>query len=144
MAVAFKKRALLFLMVLISACDWGRTPSAIRFAENCGVELPSNVKVIRDEYEGMGSDYVIYYKVQLTKPEMAKFLLTMKRLTTFYSKTPTNENEGGSALLSTQYTAGAWYKTKSNYRFFKESKGTSYNAFVDTVRLRIDFQEFGG
>jgi hypothetical protein len=44
----------------------GRTPSNIRFPKNCTVQLPPDVKVIKDEYEDMGSDYAIYYTIKMT------------------------------------------------------------------------------
>ncbi len=77
---------LLILTILLSACDWGRTPSNIRFAKNCNVKFPSDVQVIKDEYEGMGNDWAIYYTIKLTRPEMVNFISKVKRLNIYYSQ----------------------------------------------------------
>jgi len=74
---------------------------------------------------------------------MNSFIYDMKHLNNFYLSPPSNENERSNKLLVKQYREGAWYKTSNDYRFFKENRGTSLNAFVDTVNLSIEFQEFG-
>jgi hypothetical protein len=134
---------LLLLILLLSACDWGRTPSNIRFAKNCNVKLPSSIHVIKDVYEDMGSDYAIYYIVKFSKPDLKGLLYRIKQSSNYYTTPPSNENDSSSRLLIKQYKEGAWYKSRHYYRFLKENRGTSFNAFVDTVNSTVEFQEFG-
>jgi len=135
---------LLILTILLSACDWGRTPSNIRFAKNCNVEFPSDVQVIKDEYEGMGNDWAVYYTIKLTRPEMISFISKVKRLNIYYSAgLASNENESSNELLIKQYREGAWYRKNHSYEFYKDNGGITLNADVDTVNLTAEFQEFG-
>lgn len=136
----FKPRTyILIFMLLMSACDWGRTPSNIRFPKNFNIQVPIDVKVIRDEYQDMGNDYAIYYTVKLTKPEMNRFIYEIKQSNNYYISIPSSDNR----LLIEQYKEGAWYKTGHTYKFFKHDGGTELNALVDTVNSIAEFQEFG-
>jgi hypothetical protein len=144
MIAPFKPRDyLLILTLLLSACDRGRTPSNIRFPKNFKVQFPSDAKVIRDEYEGMGNDYAIYYTIKLTKPEMNRFIYKIKQSNNYDTSPPSNNDVSSNRLLIKQYKEGAWYKTSHNYRFFRHDGGTELNAFVDTVNSIAEFQEFG-
>ena len=144
MITTFKPRAgLLILTLILSACDWGRTPSNIRFPKNFNIQFPPDVKVIRDEYEGMGNDYAIYYTIKLTKPEINRFIYKIKQSNNYYTSPPSNNDVSSNSLLIKQYKEGAWYKAGHNYKFFKHDGGTELNALVDTVNSIAEFQEFG-
>lgn len=144
MTIPFKRGVILpMLTLLLSACDWGRRPSNIRFPKNFNVQLPIDVKVIRDEYQDMGNDYAIYYTIKLTRPEMNRFIYKIKQSNNYYTSPPSNNDISSNRLLIKQYKEGAWYKTSHNYRFFKHDGGTELNALVDTINSIAEFQEFG-
>jgi len=140
MTAIFKKKGLLLFVVLISACNWGKTPSAIKFAKICGIESPTSGKVIRDEFHRIGSRYMFYYKVKLTQPQMAAFLNKVKQSGHFHVL-PANEN--GLTLLSKMFKEGGWYKSGNVYRFMKGDSKASFSAVADTSRSKIEFWEFG-
>jgi len=98
----------ILLLLLLSACDWGRTSSNIRFPKNCHINLPKDVIILKDEYEGMGSDYAIYYTVKLTNPEMKKMIYQIKQTYRYHSSPPSNATDSASRLLEEQYPVGAW------------------------------------
>jgi len=144
MTIPFKRGFVLpLLILLLSTCDWGRTPSSIRFPKNFDVQFPPDVKVIRDDYEGMGNDYAIYYTIKLTIPEMNRFIYNIKQSNNYHISSPSNNDVSSNSLLIKQYKEGAWYKTGHNYKFFKHDGGTELNALVDTANSIAEFQEFG-
>ena len=139
-----KQRAILVaLTLLLSACNWGRTPSNIRFPKNCHINLPKDVTVLKDEYEGMGSDYAIYYTVKLTNPEMKKLIYQIEQTYIYHSSPPSNATDSASRLLEEQYPVGAWYKVGSSLKFIKTGR-TTIQAQLDSAKATIEFEEYGG
>lgn len=143
MLSTFKPKAILVALILfLSACDWGRTPSNIRFPKNCHIDLPKDVTVLKDKYEGMVSDYVIYYTVKLTAPEMKKLIYQIKQTYRYHSSPPSNATDSASRLLQEQYPVGAWYQVGNSLKFIKTGR-TTIQAQLDPAKATIEFKEYG-
>ncbi|MBB6108519.1 hypothetical protein [Mucilaginibacter lappiensis] len=64
---------------MITACDWGRTSSKERFEKNSHIIIPAEAKVLRDEYQDMGSNYAIYYTTKLPNDALDAFVISIKQ-----------------------------------------------------------------
>ena len=113
---------LLFALIL-SACDWGRTPSKERFEKNCHITIPNEVTVIEDDYRGSGSDYSIFYVLKLT---------------------PNSSKDLTNSVIHSDYYNKYWYKSLRGY-FFNKKVGnrefTEYSIQVDTISKIATFGE---
>jgi hypothetical protein len=120
-----KPQSLVFLYILIlSACsDFGITPSKERFEKNCHITIPNDVKVAKDDYEDMTSDYVINYTLKFTTTSLKDFIKNIRQ-SDYYNK--------------------FWSKSTRGYAFYKKTGNrefTEYKIDVDTTTQTAFFQE---
>lgn len=113
----------LLSILFLSACDWGRTPSKERFEKNCHITIPQDVTVIKDEYEGLVSDYTIYYTLKFTASSLKDFTKSIRQ---------------------SDYYNTYWRNSKRGYTFYRKEGGkeyTEYSIDVDTAYRAATFQE---
>jgi hypothetical protein len=115
---------ILILTVLCVACEI-RTSSEKRFETNIGLSLPSDKKVLKDEYQDMMQDYAIIYDIELSSTSSQQLTDKIKTLIS----TTDNQN-------------CTWHFAENGYSFRCDKDRTTYFVRYDTVRRIINYEEF--
>jgi hypothetical protein len=135
---------LLILTLLLSACDWGRTPSKVRFEKNCHITIPGDATVMKDEYEDMGSDYVINYTLRLPASSLKDFIKSIQE-SDYYNGTVLLEQQTNDNILKGKVDdKGVWRRSIQGYKFYKRVGGREYTQYkidLDTTSRIASFEE---
>src|SRR5947208_3258029 len=106
------------LLILIASCgDGERTPSRIRLEKICRIKLPTNYKVLKDEYQDMITDYCILYDIQLDGKSSSDLIYNIKR-SPFYN--PAVRHDGiwsYDYFIKVDSMMGVWCRSKKGYDF---------------------------
>jgi hypothetical protein len=118
--------ALVFSLFL-SSC--GRKESRTRFEEACGIALPEDVEILKDEFVDAGKDYGIQFNVQMGPEDRRKCAASIRSSKLYMNDTTEKSN--------------AWQPTQRGFRFFLAKDGIFYNIVVDTVSGVVTYNELG-
>jgi hypothetical protein len=127
------------ILFLISACNY-RTSSKHRFEKACAIKLPTKFEVIRDEYQDMFQDYVIYYTLKLDSLSMLD-LTTSIRDSKYYNKKFCSSSHDIPYEVVEARTEAFWIRTSDGYLFGTSDLRHSFSATIDTVASTAEFIE---
>ena len=136
-----KSVVILGLMFVLTNCDTGRTPSKIRLEENCQVKLPSDYKVLKDEYQDMWQDYCVLYDIELSV-NASRELTDNIRSSKFYN--PNVRHQGiwlDNYYVQVDSSKAVWCKSNKGYDFRREVGHTNYSITLDTLTRILNYQE---
>ncbi len=134
------RRNLIFaILVIFTSC--GRTPSEDRFEQATDIQIPSNVEILKDEYQDMIQDYSIEYSIKLTTSQLAEISNSIRSSDLF------NPTVMGTELTQQQWfphesTNAVWYRTNTGYCFANRNNRTGVTAKLDTLTLVMEFSEW--
>jgi hypothetical protein len=126
MSVKFSAAAIA-VVLFISSCS--ERKSRDRFEEVCGIALPEDVEVLKDEFIDAGKDYGIQFNVQMGPEDRRKCAASIRSSKLFTNDTTEKSN--------------AWQPTQRGFRFFRAKDGIFYNIEVDTVSGVVTYNELG-
>ena len=129
-----------FVILLFVQCNY-RTPSHVRFSENCDIEIPKNVEVIKDEYQNMWQDYVIIYELKLTTESQDKLTESIRKSKFYNPNIFINQYFSVDMYMEFDGFRAVWAKTENGYMFRKEHNRDNYYALVDTISKIAKFEE---
>ena len=130
------------MLILITACNVGRTPSKVRLENVCDVKLPSDIVVIKDEYEDMMQDYCIYFDCKLSETSMKEFIRSIKKSKYYNPKVEYAGTFTEDHYISLDSTKSVWCRTIKGYIFNKNgNKIPDYWVWVDTVAMTLKYEE---
>ena len=123
----------LFFMV---GCNYGLTPSSERLQKAARVQLPEGSQVLRDEYQDMGQDYVVYYDIKLRNDSIAKFIKSIQNSGVYSSE--------GQPMSTFQESNNfrIWYRTGNRYEFEGKLERVLYSISLDTSTCIMKYEEF--
>ena len=130
----------LVVLILVS-CDW-RTSSSERFSDYCDIQIPENVKVIKDEYHDRVPDYAITYEIKLSKEECSSLIKSIKSSAYFNQDIQENQEIKPNMYVSSSGKKAVWYKTETGFEFLNDESRTEFYAEVDTIKLIARFEEW--
>ncbi len=118
-----------------------RTSSKDRLEKVSDVKLPTDFKVLKDEYQDMWQDYCILYDIQLANngtTELIKNIKTSK----FYNKNSFHngawtEND----FIAVDSVKAVWCKSPTGFDFSRQDGLTSYHIELDTVKNILKYNE---
>ena len=102
-----------------------RTSSEKRFQTNIGFSLPSDKKVLKDEYQDMMQDYAVIYDVELSMASNQQLIKKIKSL----SSTSNNQN-------------CTWSSKDNGFSFRCDKDRTTYLVSYDTIKRIVSYEEF--
>jgi len=118
-----------------------RTPSKDRLEKTSDVKLPSNFKVLKDEYQDMWQDYCIFYDIQFDKNATTELIKGIQS-TKFYNP---NVNPKSmlydSLFIKVDNEKAVWCKSEKGYRFSRQDGLTSYSIELDTLTNVLKYNE---
>ena len=127
-------------IILYSFKDY-RTPSKDRLEKISDIKLPTDFKVLKDEYQDMWQDYCILYDIQLTNSSTTDLIQNIKQ-SKFYNS---NSFHSGAwtedDFILTDSTKAVWSKSTSGFDFTRQDGLTSYSIQIDTVTNTLKYNE---
>lgn len=121
--------------------DYGRTPSKERLEKISNVKLPTNFKVLKDEYQDMMQDYCILYDIQFDKNSTTEFIKSIKT-SKFYNKNSFHKGAWAeNDLIIVDSVKAVWCKSTKGFDFTKPYGLTKYHIEFDTVANILKYNE---
>jgi thioredoxin-related protein len=135
-------RFLIVVILIISSisCDL-RTPSKIRFAKICDIEIPKDIKVIRDDYQDMWQDYSIIYDIKMTQKECLELTKSIQNSVYYNPKVFVDDIIDSTMYIDANGMKAVWAKTNNGYIFCNKWDRDIFTARVDTTKLIANFTE---
>lgn len=116
------QRATLIVAILFASCDT-RISSEKRFETNIGFALPSDKKILKDEYQDMNQDYVVIYQVELSVPTNQKLTEKLK------------------SLVSNAEKDCEWSTRDYGFDHICDKDRTTYKVTYDTLSRKLTYEE---
>ena len=129
------KLSLIIVIASLFVCCSVRQSSRLRFSEKCGIEIPKDVIVIKDEYQNMLQDFVIEYEIEFSDNSINKILKSIKNSEYFNTNIANDSYKTSDKLLNNNQSDAIWFQSNSGYKY--ENYGDNQNcfAFIDTVKM---------
>ncbi len=128
------------LILLFTQCIY-RTSSPERFSKVLDIEIPTEVEIIKDEYQDMMQDFVIIYEIKLSKGEMSKLSKSIRESKYYNHKAVVEDFVSQEMFIEYDDMKAVWAKTNSGYVFQNNFNRDAYSAKVDTVSMTVEFNE---
>jgi len=127
--------------ILLYCCKDYRTSSKDRLEKTANIILPTNFKVLKDEYQDMLQNYCIFYDIQFDNSSSSELISNIRKSKYFNSnsfhKGVWTEND----FLTIDSVKAVWSKSPKGYDFSKQDGHTSYSIELDTVTNILKYNE---
>jgi hypothetical protein len=118
-----------------------RRPSKDTLENISDIQLPTDFKVIKDEYHDMFQDYCIEYEIQFDKPLTTELIEKIKE-SKFYNSTLLHDGVWSETDFVTVDSAKAvWSKSTGGYDFNRQDGNIIYSIELDTLTNNLKFNE---
>lgn len=131
----------LFLIIVLSSCDIGRTSSKERMETVSKVKLPKDFIVLRDEYDDMIQDYGIVYDIQLNQKSADEYADSIKHSIFFNPDVINKGTMYDSFYVMIDSTKSVWCKSTNGYMFAHENGNTKFRIWFDTLSNKVSYEE---
>jgi uncharacterized protein (DUF927 family) len=118
-----------------------RTPSKDRLEKASDVKLPTDFKVLKDEYQNMWQDYCIRYYIQLDKNATKELVKNIKFSQYYNDKSFYKVEWTEGYFVRTDTGKPEWCKSLKGFNFNRQDKLTSYSIELDTVTNIVKYNE---
>ncbi|GHB64990.1 hypothetical protein GCM10007390_18860 [Persicitalea jodogahamensis] len=118
-----------------------RTPSKERLQKVADIKLPSDFKVLKDEYQDMWQDYCILYDIQLGNYATTELIENIKA-SKFYNKTSFHQGVWTEKdFVTVDSVKGVWCKSLTGFAFTRQEERMSYSIELDTTTNLLRYNE---
>lgn len=118
-----------------------RTPSKERLEQSTDIKLPTDFKVLKDEYQDMMQDYDLFYDIQLRKNATTNLVKSIKQSRFYNSNLFHNGVWTESDFISADSMKAVWSKSPKGFDFYRKNRGTQYYIKLDTVTNILQYNE---
>jgi hypothetical protein len=118
-----------------------RTSSKDRLEKVSDVKLPTDFKVLKDEYQDMWQDYCILYDIQFDKNATTELVNGIKKAKFYNSNVTSNSMLYDSLFITVDKEKAIWSKSEKGYRFSRQDGLTTYSIELDTMTNILKYNE---
>ena len=118
-----------------------RTSSRDRLEKASDVKLPTDFKVLKDEYQDMWQDYCILYDIQFDSNVTAEFIKSIKTAKFYNSTVNPNSMLYDGLFINVDNEKAIWCKSEKGYRFSRQDGLTTYSIELDTLTNILNYNE---
>lgn len=118
-----------------------RISSKDRLEKVSDLKLPTDLKVLKDEYQDMWQDYCILYDIQFDKNVMTELIKSIKATKFYNSNVNPNSMLYDSLFVKVDNEKAIWCKSEKGYRFSRQDGLTSYSIELDTLTKILNYKE---
>lgn len=130
----------LLVVFLVYNRDY-RSPSKERLEKSSKIKLPTDFKVLKDEYQDMWQDYCIVFDIQMDQKSSIELIESIKK-SAFYN--PNAFHNGiwkETDFISVDSVKAVWSKSSSGYDFSRPYDRTTYSITFDTLTNKLSYNE---
>lgn len=131
---------ILIFLVLFYLMDY-RTPTSRTLESISDVKLPSDFKVIKDEYHNMWQDYAIIYEIQFDTQASKEFIQSIKSSKFYNDKSFFKGAWEESDFILVDSIEAAWIKSPKGYLFNRSKERNEYYISFDTISNKLSYDE---
>jgi len=118
-----------------------RTPSKVRLEKISDIKLPTDFKVLKDEYQDMWQDYYILYDIQIDNNLKTELINSIKTSKFYNEKSFHNVAWTEDDFIEADYVAAVWSRSPKGFDFMRQDGLTSYYIELDTVTNILKYNE---
>ena len=118
-----------------------RTSSKDRLEKVSDVKLPTELKVLKDEYQDMGQDYCIVYNIQFGSNAKTKLIKNIKTSKFYRRNAFHNEVRTENDFIAVDSVKAVWSKSPRGFDFSRQDGLTSYYIKLDTITNILKYTE---
>jgi len=118
-----------------------RTSSKDRLERISNVNLPTDFKVIKDEYQDMMQDYCIIYEIQFEHSATSELIKNIQSSKFYNSNVNPYSMLYDSLYITVENEKAIWCKSDNGYRFGRNEELTSYSIEFDTLTNILKYNE---
>lgn len=118
-----------------------RTSSRNRLEKISDIKLPTDFKVLKDEYQDMWQDYCILYDIQFDNTATRELMKSIKTAKFYNSNVNPNSMLYDSLFIEVDNEKAIWCKSEKGYRFSRQEGLTIYSIELDTLRNILKYNE---
>jgi|SRR5690606_38682316 hypothetical protein len=118
-----------------------RTSSKNRLEKISDVKLPTDFKVLKDEYQDMWQDYCILYDIQFDKNAATELIKDIKSAKFYNPNVNPNSMLYDSLFITIDKEKAIWCKSEKGYRFSRQDGLTTYSIELDTMTNILKYNE---
>jgi hypothetical protein len=118
-----------------------RTSSRTRLEKISDIKLPTDFKVLKDEYQDMWQDYCILYDIQFDNNSTTELIKSIKTATFYNSNVGPNSILYDSLFVKVDNEKAIWCKSEKGYRFSRQDGLTTYSIELDTLTNILNYNE---
>jgi hypothetical protein len=130
---------LIFAITILSGCAL-RTSSKTRFEKACDIKLPRGYKVVRDEYQDMLQDFVIYFTIKFDSTSQKELTSNIRRSKYYDDKFNIHPHDLPIDIVDPKLEA-IWVNSFEGYRFINRNFQHHFSVIVDTISNQAEFTE---
>jgi len=131
---------ILIILALFYLKDY-RTPTKHTLEAISDVKLPSDFKVIKDEYHDMWQDYAIIYEIQFDTQGSKELIQSIKSSKFYNDKSFFRGAWEESDLILVDSIEAAWIKSPKGYLFSRPKERNMYHISFDTISNKLSYDE---
>ncbi|MES2836925.1 MAG: hypothetical protein V4667_05345 [Bacteroidota bacterium] len=134
---------LFFSIVIIGLffSDFGRTSSNNRLEKKCDVKLPTEFKVLKDEYHDMMQDYCILYDIQFDKNSTKEFIKSIRKSKFYNAKSFHKGVWKEDDFILIDSIKAVWCSSPNGFDFNRDDGLTTYYIELDTITNILKYNE---
>jgi|GEM_PF-663237 len=135
---------LIFLCLLVIFLVYNRdyrTSSKNRLEVSSGIKLPTEFKVLKDEYQDMLQDYCINYDIKFDNDSTVQLIKKIKGSKFYKANVNPKSILSDSVFVHIDQTKAIWFKSDKGYRFNRQDARTDYSIDLDTVTNILRYNE---
>lgn len=118
-----------------------RTSSKSKLEAISNVKLPSDFKVIKDEYQDMWQDYCVIYEIQFDNQASSELIQSIKSSKFYNAKSYHHGAWKDSDLILAGSIKAAWIRSPKGYDFGRLNGRTTYFITFDTLTNKLSYNE---
>ena len=122
-------------------CKDLRVSSKDRMEEMSDISLPSDFKVLKDEYQDMFKNYCIRYDIQFDHNATIEFIKGIKAAKFYNSNVNSNSMLYDSLFIKVDNEKAIWCKSEKGYRFIRQAGYITYSIELDTLSNILNYTE---
>ena len=127
--------------IILFICKDLRVSSKDRMEEISDIRLPSEFKVLKDEYQDMLQDYCILYDIQFDHNATIEVIKGIKAAKFYNSNVNPNTMLNDSLFIKVDNEKAIWCKSEKGYSFSRQDGYSTYSIELDTSTNILNYNE---
>jgi len=118
-----------------------RISSKNRLEISSGIKLPTDFKVLKDEYQDMLQDYCINYEIKFDNESTAELIKKIKASKFYKANVNSKTILSGTVFVHIDQTKAIWFRSDKGYRFNRQDGRTDFSIDLEIMTNILKYNE---